>query len=78
MSTITKAKSRTVRIEDHIWEPFTQKAKQFGFTNTAYLKIILMKTNQSPISPDFLVGENEEVKMNSHHQELSENIMKNL
>lgn len=86
MSTVTSsqkrrssgAKSRTVRIEDRIWKPFTEKAKKFGLSNTAYLKIILMKTNESPVDPDFLVGDVERVNMTPKHQDIAEKIMQQI
>jgi len=68
-------KSRTVRIEDHIWKPFSKRAKQYGLSNTAYLKLILMKTNETPIDPSWIVGDVEEVQMSPRHQNIAEKIM---
>ena len=48
-------RSRTVRIEDSIWAPFSQKAKNFGLSNTAYLRILLQRNNAQPVNPDFIL-----------------------
>ncbi len=39
-------RSRNFRIEDQIWVPFAQKAKDMGISATAYLKLIIIKSTR--------------------------------
>ena len=52
-------RSRNFRVEDHIWEPFAQKAKKMGIPATTFLKLLIVKTNKETNIP--LIIESTEV-----------------
>lgn len=56
-------RSRNFRIEDHIWEPFAQKAKKMGIPATTFLKLLVIKTNEEPQKLPIIIESMEVLEM---------------